>query len=166
MSIAACQPETEFRDMQRRYLILLLGAICGAGLTGCRCFYCFEPYNDFIDDHMDYPIWFDRWYNPRLDISRAGKPDWCGPINRFLAPCRCADQECYDRHDEVWQYPPRYLHQHPSNFYPGPSNVITAPPPIEYSGPRIEVPNQTPESSPEMAPEPPAPGLTPESPEE
>ena len=146
--------------MRRRLLVLMFGALATASLTGCRCCCCFEHYNDFIDDLKNYPLLFDTWYHPRLDISRAGKPDWCGPINRQLAPCRCEDQECYDRYDEVWQYPPRYLHQHPSAFYPGPSNVITPPGPIEDTGPRITAP------TPEMAPEPIEPGLNPESPEQ
>ncbi len=149
MTTAADRPKREFRGMQRRYWTYVFGALWLASLTGCRCCCFFESYNDLIDDLNDHRMLFDRWYHPRLDISRAGKPDWCGPINSRLAPCRCEDQECYDRFNEVWQYPPRYPHVHPSAFYPNQNNFVSPlSEPIEDTGPRITPPKSSTEPIP------------------
>jgi hypothetical protein len=89
--------------------------------TGCRCCCLLDPYATAIDHLKEYPVVFDSWYHPRLDISRAGKPDWCGPINSHLAPCRCDCVPEFKRFDPIWQYPPRHPYDFPGWAYPGPS---------------------------------------------
>lgn len=113
----------------RRHHWLLAMACWAAGLSGCRCCCLFEPYNNLIDHIKDYPVLFDQWYCPRLDISRAGKPDWCGPINRHLGPCRCCDQPEWTRYDDCWLYPPVNPYEFPNHSFPGPSQSQPVPKP-------------------------------------
>lgn len=144
----------------RRAWMLFMAAGLMAGFSGCRCCFLFEPYNDLID-HLNDSQWiFDPWYCPRLDISRAGKPDWCGPINRHLAPCRCECEPAWKRYDDLWRYPPRYPYVFPNQSFPGPSQDA---PPAE-SDP-MEIPESAPLDDPidsQIMPEPPLPN----SPEE
>jgi len=105
---------------------LLILAVCTLAQTGCRCCCLLDPYATVIDDLKDYPVVFDSWYHPRLDISRAGKPDWCGPINSRLAPCRCDCVPEWTRNDEIWLYPPRHPYDFPGHAYPGPSQFVGA----------------------------------------
>lgn len=111
--------------------------ICGllmlaSSAAGCRCFPGFNSYADFIDDVHDYPVLFDQWYNPRLDISRAGRPDWCGPVNRRLAPCRCDGEGCWDRADECWRYPAGHPYWYPAQALhsPGAPMPVNQVPPV------------------------------------
>lgn len=139
----------------RQVWIMLVAAGFVLGQSGCRCCFLFEPYNDLID-HLNDSRWiFDPWYCPRLDISRAGKPDWCGPINRTLAPCRCECEDEWKRYDEIWLYPPRYPYTFPNQSYPGPS---------QQEQPKDDVLLEIPESAPldlpldtEFMPQPPPP---------
>lgn len=122
----------------------LLGVVVlTAMFSGCRCAPGFQRYADFIDDVNDNPVLWDQWYCPRLDISRAGKPDWCGPVNSRLAPCRCEGVGCWDRADECWRYPSGYPY-----WYPAQTVGMTT-----HSGSATE---HTPSASP-AAPVPPAP---------
>lgn len=102
-------------EIMRRGLWLLGLLMLTASSVGCRCFPGFNLYADIIDDNNDYPILWDQWYVPRLDISRAGRPDWCGPINRRLAPCRCDCVGEFKRADECWRYPSHYPYWYPSH---------------------------------------------------
>lgn len=136
----------------------LLAAALLIGLSGCRCCCLLEPYASAVDLIEDYPVVWDRWYCPRLDISRAGKPDWCGPINSHLAPCRCVDQPEWSRYDKIWLYPPRYQYLFPNHSFPGPSQSA----PEEKRSP-YELPESAPLEE-EMVPPPPTPGLTPDEP--
>lgn len=138
--------------MRVRHHWLLIAVSCAIGLSGCRCCCLLEPYAEVVDHIKDYPILFDTWYCPRLDISRAGKPDWCGPVNRFLAPCRCCDQPEWTRHDDVWLYPPRYMYDFPNHSFPGPSQYA---PPVKPL--KLEEPESAPLESDLMAPPSPAP---------
>jgi hypothetical protein len=88
--------------------------VCCIGLSGCRCTPCFNRYGDMIDGVTDFDILFDREYYPRRDISRGGRPDWCGPINAKICRCRC-QYGTWDRYDECWIYPPTYPYQYPGN---------------------------------------------------
>lgn len=98
-----------------------LAIVLLATTSGCRCFPGFNCYANVIDGVGDFDILWDQWYNPRLDISRAGRPDWCGPINAKLAPCRCEGTPCWDRADECWLYPARHPYWYPdrtmANFH-------------------------------------------------
>ena len=98
-------------------------AIAGLVLTltcGCQCCPLFDCYANTIDDVNDTHVYFDRWYNPRFDITRMGKPDWCSPFNRHLCQ-RCCNGGCYDRFDECTLYPPLYPYEYPSNIMPPPT---------------------------------------------
>lgn len=100
--------------------VVLMGLISLSGLTtGCRSCFLLNPYANMIDDISDTHVYFDNWYFPRLDISRAGKPDWCGPINSHLGGNICY-LGCYDEYDECNLYPP-------SNPYVYPGSSLGAP---------------------------------------
>ena len=60
--------------------LCLAGAL--ASSVGCRCLPGLNCYGNVIDDVADAEWWhpLDNVYCPRLDVSRAGRPDWCGPI--------------------------------------------------------------------------------------
>lgn len=137
----------------------LLGVVVlTAMFSGCRCAPGFQQYADFIDDVNDNPVLWDQWYCPRLDISRAGKPDWCGPVNSRLAPCRCEGTGCWDRADECWRYPQGYPY-----WYPARTLDLTT-----HVGPAIEhPPSPAPAAPPASQPpyeEAPAPQLPPAPP--
>lgn len=87
--------------------------------SGCQCCPLFNTYANAIDDINDTHVYFDRCYNPRLDITRMGKPDWCGPINSRWCPCSC-NNGCYDRYDKCNLYPPLTPYEFPSNIMPPP----------------------------------------------
>lgn len=97
-----------------RHVGLALAGLCVLGISGCRVFPGFECYGDALDSLTDVDVVFDREYVPRLDISRAGKPDWCGPINQKLAPCRCL-YGTWKRYDDCWLYPPSYPYWYPGD---------------------------------------------------
>lgn len=109
--------------------LLLAGVLaaltCGAG---CRCFPGFACYADFIDDVGDDEWAFDQWYNPRLDISRAGRPDWCSPLNRKLGGCRCCGKPYWSWADCCWLYPGRNPYYYPGQVVPPPGMVMYTPP--------------------------------------
>ena len=87
--------------------------------AGCRGSSLLNPAANVVDDINDTHVYFDNWYNPRLDISRAGRPDWCSPLNQRLRGNICY-LGCYDRHDDCNLYPP-------SNPYSFPSNTVLEP---------------------------------------
>jgi hypothetical protein len=66
-----------------------LGVLAGALLaaSSCQCCRFTEPYNDFIDHVSDCPCRLDRFYHPKLDLTRINRADgWqCG---------RCRDVNC------------------------------------------------------------------------
>ena len=100
------------------------GAICSLLLTaclatGCRCCCLLNPYANAVDDVNDTHVYFDNWYNPRLDVSRAGKPDWCGPINSRIGR-GISYLGCSQRHDEDHLYPPSHPYAFPGNSLHGP----------------------------------------------
>lgn len=99
--------------MAKCRLVACLVLISGM-LAGCRCCPLMNPYANAIDDINDTHLYFDNWYNPRLDVSRAGWPDWCGPINRRLWG-RCCCQGEWDRYDECHLYPPSYPYSFPGD---------------------------------------------------
>lgn len=86
--------------------LLMLGLLLPS--AGCRCFPGFNAYNQAIDCVADHQPHLDNWYNPRLDISRAGRPDWCVGCNRALGACRCEGKPPYCRFSDDYLYPPRY----------------------------------------------------------
>jgi homeobox protein ESX1 len=140
---------------------LILGVLALlSGLAGCRCAPGFNSYADFIDDLGDDEWAFDQWYNPRLDISRAGKPDWCSPLNRQLAPCRCCNQRTWNGADPCWLYPRRHPYWYPGQAVP-PPGMTTSPtpvaepalPPIPPATPVYETP-PAPPSTPALPPNP------------
>lgn len=138
-----------------------------AALGGCRCCGCLEHYADVIDDVGDTDVLFDQWYHPRLDVSRAGKPDWCGPINQRLCPCRCY-MGSWKRNDECWLYPPSYPYWYPGTAFAPQATSPEAPPVEMLDSPSEElvpplpappVPNSpglAPAPLPELTPPPPA----------
>lgn len=136
----------------RRCLMLLSLSLVGMA-SGCRCCGIINPYANLIDDVSDVHIHFDNWYYPRLDISRAGRPDWCGPINRRLCPNICYFG-CYDRYSDEYLYPPSNPYWFPGDaLYDG---MIARP--STLAGPLEELPPEpAPTPSPEISPPPPAP---------
>uniref|UniRef100_A0A7C4LJ54 Uncharacterized protein n=1 Tax=Schlesneria paludicola TaxID=360056 RepID=A0A7C4LJ54_9PLAN len=88
--------------------------LCLLLLVGCRVVPGFDLYGNALDDLTDIDVVFDREYDPRWDISRAGQPDWCGPINRTLAPSRCF-LGTWQRYDACWLYPPSYPYWYPGD---------------------------------------------------
>jgi hypothetical protein len=100
-----------------------LMSVCAVILSlfsGCQCCPLFDRYANVVDDVNEHHIYFDRVYNPRCDLTRMGKPDWCSPLNNRFCK-RCCDNGCYDRYDECHQYPPLYPFQFPSNVMPPPT---------------------------------------------
>lgn len=83
------------------------------GTFGCRCCPCLDHYGDVLDCTTDCDVVFDQSYCPKCDISRAGKPDWCGPLHQWMCPCRC-QSGCWDRFDDCWLYPPSYPYNYPA----------------------------------------------------
>ena len=128
--------------MKRRTILSLI--LFSSLFTGCRSSLLLNPYANLIDGINDTHIYFDGWYNPRLDISRAGRPDWCGPINRRLGRNVCY-MGCYDRYDDCNLYPPVYPY-----YYPGdlpeptvwtpktPSGDLPPPPAPKWSEPAYD----------------------------
>lgn len=126
-----------------------------AGTSGCRCLPGLNAWGNVVDDVSDADWWprLDNVYNPRFDISRAGRPDWCGPINSRLCPCRCLEGS-WDRYDECHLHPPAYPYQYPAEFFGsvvGPDGTA-APPPV---GPTPQVlPRESDEVEREFLPNP------------
>jgi len=56
--------------------------------SGCLCFRPTDWYANAIDDVSDFKAKLDPLYEPGLDISRVGMPDWNRfGLNRLLCPC-------------------------------------------------------------------------------
>jgi hypothetical protein len=109
-----------------------------SALGGCRCCGCLEHYADVIDDFGDTDVLWDQWYHPRLDVSRAGKPDWCGPVNQQLCPCRCS-MGTWKRHDDCWLYPPSHPYWYPGNAFVEQPTAPAVPPAVEPDVPPSEL---------------------------
>lgn len=142
--------------MPRSLLVLGVLALLSTS-AGCRCFPGFNAYGDWIDDIGDDECTLEGFYDPRWDISRAGRPDWCGPINRWLGDCRCCNQGQWDRANECWRYPPRYPYWYPgqSVLPPGMTFPQEAVSPSPATTPDPVVPESAPPA--ESAPLPPSP---------
>jgi hypothetical protein len=102
----------------RRCCLSLSLLLFSSLLAGCRGSALLNSTANCIDDINDTHVYFDNWYCPRLDISRAGRPDWCGPINNRLAPGICY-LGSWNRYDDENLYPP-------SNPYLFPGKVTTS----------------------------------------
>jgi hypothetical protein len=99
-----------------------LSLILASGMAaGCRASPLLNPYANAVDDINDTHVYFDNWYNPKWDISRAGKPDWCSPMNQRLGGNVCY-LGCYDRYDDCNLYPPANPYSFPSNTMPAPKD--------------------------------------------
>ncbi len=109
-------------------------------LAGCRCCPLMNPYAGTIDDVSDTHVYFDNWYHPRWDVSRAGKPDWVGTNGRRLRHYGCCEGE-WDCYDDCHLYPPSHPYEYPGHAMPeptvrqgdtpsaAPQSVLTMPPP-------------------------------------
>ena len=95
-------------------LVLVSTFVCG-----CRACPLLNPYANVVDDINDSHVYFDNWYNPRWDISRAGRPDWCSPVNSKLGRNICY-LGCYDKYDDCNLYPPSNPYSFPSSTMPDP----------------------------------------------
>jgi hypothetical protein len=77
---------------------IVLMALVVVGNVGCQCHPRIDVYEDVIDDMDDNSLKFDLLYRSGLDLTRCGKPDWCGSrINRFFFPdccTSCQDAAC------------------------------------------------------------------------
>ena len=89
-------------------------------MPGCQCCPLFDHYANVVDDVSDTHVYFDRVYNPKFDLTRMGKPDWCSPINSLLCR-RCCNNGCYDRYDDCNLYPPLTPFDFPSHVMPPPT---------------------------------------------
>jgi hypothetical protein len=145
-----------------RFCCAALAVVCLWTMSGCRCTRALDRYGDAIDEMNDCQVLWDSYYCPRCDVSRAGKPDWCGPLNRRVCPCRCQNG-CYTRHDACWQYPPSHPYVYPSqSLVPGdvgqPPNLPadSRPPEPPYESPAAPGPNGS--TAPLVPPSPPAAG--------
>jgi hypothetical protein len=132
----------------------LIGLTCWLGLmSGCRCFPAMEKYHDTIDGISDFHVYWDRWYYPPWDVSRAGRPDWCSSdFNRWLCPCRCQQGVWYGYYGQQ-HYPPNHPYVFPSQAVP--LQGILTPPATESERPIEEM--KTPEVPPLPLPEAPVP---------
>ena len=97
-----------------------LATVLIASLSGCQCCPWFDSYANKVDDISDTHLYFDHYYNPRYDITRMGKPDWCSPFNSRLCSRACY-QGCYDRYDDCNLYPPLTPTEFPSYVMPPPT---------------------------------------------
>ena len=98
---------------------LILGMLLLTGLAGgCRG-PVLDSYGDVVDTINDTHLYLDHWYNPRLDINRAGRADWCGPINSSISPGICY-LGCRDPYSDEYLYPPSNPYTLPSNTMPPP----------------------------------------------
>jgi len=102
------------------------------------------PYAGVVDDINDTHVYFDNWYNPRWDVSRAGKPDWVGTNGRRLKWFRCCEGE-WDCYDECNLFPPNYPYEYPGHAMPEPIVRQSA------------IPTAVPQSEPATMPPSPAP---------
>jgi hypothetical protein len=144
--------ESEF-PMNRNWIAV--SAVVMMLASGCQCCPLFNCYANFVDDVNDTHLYFDRLYNPRYDVTRMGKPDWCGPLNSHFCPCSC-ENGCYDRYDECYLYPPSYPYELPSNVMPAPTYRSTRLPPVieeEEQLPSLRK-NKTPTAPPATIPTP------------
>ena len=97
-----------------------IASVLLALVSGCQCCPLFDHYTNVVDDATDTHLYFDHCYNPRFDITRMGKPDWCSPFNRMFCR-RCCNNGCYDRYDDCNLYPPLTPYDFPSNVMPPPT---------------------------------------------
>lgn len=97
----------------------LVGLLWGLSLiAGCRCLPGIEKYHNAIDTVSDFDIYWDRWYYPPWDVSRAGRPDWCSSsFNRNVCPCRCQQGVWYG-YEDCQHYPPNHPYTYPSQAVP------------------------------------------------
>lgn len=115
----------------RKVWLVMCFAVTSSLFAGCRCCPLMNPYANAVDDVSDSHLHFDNWYHPRWDISRAGKPDWCGENGR--RPWYCCREGAWTRHDDCNLYPPSYPYSHPGTAFlqsspqtevtPAPANV-------------------------------------------
>jgi hypothetical protein len=104
--------------MARCWLVACAVLMSGL-LAGCRCCPLTTSYANVIDDVSDTHVYFDNWYCPRWDISRAGKPDWVGTDGRRLRHNCCSEGE-WDRYDDCNLYPPSYPYEFSGHAMPDP----------------------------------------------
>lgn len=131
-------------------------------ISGCQCCPLTDHYGNAIDDINDTHVYFDRVYNPRFDITRMGKPDWCGPFNRLFCRRNCYNG-CYDRYDDCNLYPPLTPYVFPSNVMPPPvTRLQRTPMPLDTEiknadtdAPLETVPTPNSDQAPTPNPEPP-----------
>ncbi len=68
--------------------LFLLGLM--AIISGCQCTPMTSRYGDVIDDISDSKLELERFYEPGLDVSRIGMPDWRRfGWNHKLCKCKC-----------------------------------------------------------------------------
>ena len=89
-------------------------------VSGCQCCPLFDYYANVVDDINDTHLYVDRLYNPRFDLTRMGKPDWCSPLNSHFCR-RCCNNGCYDGYDDCNLYPPVTPYNFPSRVMPSPT---------------------------------------------
>lgn len=104
--------------MKTRWISITLVII--SLISGCQCCSLFDHYANVVDDVNDTHVYFDRCYNPKYDLTRMGKPDWCSPLNGFFCR-RCCNNGCYDGYDDCNLYPPLTPFEFPSHVMPAPT---------------------------------------------
>ena len=59
-------------------------------ISGCQCTPFTARYGNVIDDLSDSKLEMERFYQPGLDVSRVGMPDWRRyRWNHLLCKCKC-----------------------------------------------------------------------------
>ena len=104
--------------MKTRWITIV--AVIFPLISGCQCCPLFDHYANVVDDVNDTHLYLDRCYNPKFDITRMGKPDWCSPFNSHFCK-RCCQNGCYDRYDDCNLYPPLTPYDLPSHVMPPPT---------------------------------------------
>jgi len=151
-----------------RLWLAVLGTAGTLSQFGCICCPGFRTYANVIDEISSKQGCLDNVYKPRLDISRMGQPDWCGPINRHFAECQCEQWGfSWNKYNDCYRYPPSYGYSYPGNlvaesrYLPVDASVPgVQPAPGVPPAPGVE-PVPASEDGTELLPVPPAPTTTP-----
>ena len=105
-------------SMKTRWIAIV--AVMISLCAGCQCCPLFDQYANVVDNASDTHLYFDHLYNPKFDLTRMGKPDWCSPLNNHFCR-RCCTNGCYDGYDDCNLYPPLTPYNFPSHVMPPPT---------------------------------------------
>ncbi len=101
-------------------------------ISGCQCTPLTSRYGDRIDDFSDRKLELERFYQPGLDVSRIGMPDWRRfGWNHRLCACRCRlCQYCSHPVEYPAYYTLRYHAKQAQRNEPAPQKMEEIPLPV------------------------------------